>query len=104
MVDNCARSSSCKDDKMMSDLQSLKLAADQGDAAAQCSLGDMHRDGLGVAQDDKRAAALFKLAADQGYAAAQHSLGTMHRHGRGVAQDDKRAAELFKLAADQGDA
>ena len=70
---------------MICDLQRLKLAADQGDAAAQYSLGDMHSDGRGVAQDDKRAAALFKLAADQGDATAQCLLGLLHRDGRGVA-------------------
>jgi TPR repeat protein len=62
----------------------------------------MHFDGRGVAQDDKRAAALFKLAADQGYALAQYQLGGLHIYGCGVAQDDRWAAALLKLAADQG--
>ena len=73
--------------KMLSGLERLNLAADLGDAAAQCSLGAMHRDGREVTQDDKRAAALYKLAADQGDALAQCSLGDMHHKGKGAAQD-----------------
>ena len=50
-----------------------RLAAKQGHAEAQCSLGFMFANGRGVAQDDAEAARLFRLAAEQGYAAAQCS-------------------------------
>ena len=43
------------------------LAADQGNANAQFTLGEFHRGGLGgLASDDREAARFYKLAADQG--------------------------------------
>ena len=82
----------------------LERAAAQGHADAQCSLGNLHYHGEGVAQDHARAVELFRLAAGQGHAEAQCSLADMHFHGDGVAQDYARAAELWKLAAEQGHA
>jgi hypothetical protein len=82
-----------------------KLAAAQGDADAQCSLGNtdarsgvlhahcclgnLYFRGKGVSQDFVEAARLYKLAADQGYADAQYLLGVV---------------QLFRLAAAQGHA
>ena len=58
----------------------LKLAADQGDAAAQYNLGVLHYHGHGVAKDFKRAAELAKLAADQGDAKAQSLLEELREY------------------------
>ena len=49
----------------------FKLAAEQGDANAQYTLGFMYRDGIGTKPDVKRAFELFTLAAEQGLARAQ---------------------------------
>ena len=83
-----------------------KLAADQGEASAQYSLGVFYSTGRGgLAKDDREAARLYKLAADQGEAAAQNNLGFFYWAGRGgLAKDDREAARLYKLAADQGHA
>ena len=43
-----------------------KLAADQGDAVAQCNLGWMYENGKGVAKNEQEACRLYKLAAEQG--------------------------------------
>ena len=44
-----------------------RLAADQGDATGQCSLGVCYEHGKGgLAKDEKEAVRLFRLAADQG--------------------------------------
>jgi TPR repeat protein len=82
----------------------LKLAADQGIAAAQFNYGMCLQDGEGVSIDMRNAAYYFKLAADQGYAAAQYNYGICLQNGKGVSIDMRNAAYYFKLAADQGDA
>jgi TPR repeat protein len=83
-----------------------RLAADQGDARAQTSLGVFYELGLGgLARDEQEAARLYRLAADQGDARAQTNLGDLYERGRGgLVQDDREAARLYRLAADQGDA
>ena len=47
-----------------------RLAADQGLADAQFSLGVMYAIGDGVPKDDAEAARWYRLAADQGYVSA----------------------------------
>ena len=55
-------------------LKWYRLAAEQGDANAQCSLGVMYYEGQGVQQDYKAAIKLWKLAAEQGHEEAQYNL------------------------------
>ena len=81
-----------------------RLAAEQGNVAAQFDLGFMYANGRGVAQDDKEAVKWYRLAAEQGDADAQSNLGNMYRSGEGVAQDDKEAVKWYRLAAEQGNA
>jgi hypothetical protein len=78
--------------------------AEQGNAAAQTSLGHMYEKGEGVPQDYKTSARWYMLAAEQGHAYAQLLLGMMYEEGRGVSQDYKRAAGWYTLAAEQGEA
>jgi TPR repeat protein len=82
----------------------FKLAADQGNADGQASLGEMYEHGLGgLAKDEREAVCLYKLAADQGNADGQANLGRMYATGRGgLAKDEREAARFYKLAADQG--
>jgi TPR repeat protein len=53
----------------------LKLAADQGDAAAQSNSGFCFQNGRGVSIDAKGAPHYLKLAADHGLAIAQFASG-----------------------------
>lgn len=78
--------------------------AEQGDPAAQTSLGLMHARGHGVPRDDAEAARWFRRAAEQGHAPAQRILGLAYRDGRGVPQDDAEAFRWLRQAAEQGDA
>jgi hypothetical protein len=80
-----------------------RLAAEQGHAEAQFSLGGMFEYGLGVAQDDAEALRLYRLAAAQGHVEAQFRLGIMFEYGQGVAQDTAEAIRWYRLAAAQGD-
>ena len=76
-----------------------RLAADQGLADAQFSLGVMYTPGRGVPQDDAEAVRWYRLAADQGQADAQDTLGVMYTIGRGVPYDEVQAHMWFNLAA-----
>lgn len=58
-----------------------RLAAQQGLAEAQFSLGNMYFNGRGVPQDYEEAARWVRLAAAQGNALAQITLASMLRDG-----------------------
>ena len=54
-----------------------RLAADQGDARAQCNLGSMYDFGRGVERSATKARYWYGLAADQGNTHAQDALRQM---------------------------
>ena len=86
------------------DLDTVRQAADQGDAEAQYNLGVIYNNGEGVPKDDAEAVRWFQLAAEQGYAKAQFELGYKYRWGHGVPLDDAEAGRWLRLAAEQGHA
>ncbi len=59
----------------------VRQAAEQGDASAQYSVGDMYFEGRGVSRDNVQAVKWYRLAAKQGYTCAQCSLGFMYKEG-----------------------
>ena len=69
-----------------SELDSLKEAAEQGDAEAQFKLGLMYHLGESVSQEYTEAVRWFRLAAEQGQPEAQNILGVMYDPGKGVRQ------------------
>ena len=80
----------------------IKMAAEQGDAAAQTDLGVMYSRGEGVPQDYIEAVKWYYRAAEQGDAAGQYNLAESYYVGDGVAQDYKEAAKWYHKAAEQG--
>jgi TPR repeat protein len=80
----------------------LKLAAEQGDANAQYTLGNMYRKGDGTKPDIKRAFELYTLSAEQGLASAQYNLSAMYANGEGVEESFTTAREWCAKAAAQG--
>jgi hypothetical protein len=76
-----------------------RLAAAQGYAAAEYSLGVAYDKGQGVPQDYREAVKWYRLAAAQGHELAQIILGVMYTNGKGVRQDFMRAHMWFDLAA-----
>ena len=78
------------------------MAAEQGVALAQFSLGRGYYDGRGVPQDYAEAVKWYRLAAEQGDADAQFTVGRMYSKGQGVPQDYGEAVKWFRLAAEQG--
>ena len=78
----------------------LRPLADAGNAEAQCRLGMLYLEGMGVRPNDALAASWLRRAADQGHGEAQYQFGRLHLSGRGVPDDRREAiAWLTKAAA-----
>lgn len=91
-------------EKILSHIDTVERSADQGEAEAQCTLGDMYANGNGVPQDDERAVAWYRKAAEQGAAAGQFKLGFMYAQGRGGPLDSEQSVAWYRKAAEQGHA
>jgi len=74
------------------------------EAKKHLNLGNTYPEGIGVAQDHKKAAQCYRKASDQGDVKAQFNLGNMYFEGKGVAQDNNKAAKWYRKAAEEGDA
>lgn len=85
-------------------LEALRAAAEAGDAAAQCELGNEYFAGRWIRQDMAMGAEWIRKSADQGRAEAQRILGLVYRTGEGVPKDLQASAEWSRKAAEQGDA
>jgi TPR repeat protein len=91
-------------------VETINLAADQGQADAQFNHGGRHINGEDVPKteiwkpllDDPQKAAWFHKAAEQGDAEAQRLLGLAYYLGLGVLQDYAQAAALYRKSAEQG--
>lgn len=82
----------------------LKLATDQGNEIAQCGLGEMYRDGVGVPVNDLKAFVLFNKSANSGFPHGQFNLGMAYLLGQGTPKDEKRGVALIVTAAENKDA
>jgi TPR repeat protein len=71
---------------------------DGGDSLSCVTLGYMYSAGLGVGQDETRAAELFDRACEEGEATGCRFLAGMYERGQGVHADSKRAKRLAKRA------
>ena len=78
-----------------------RIAAERGNADAQCNLGHAYAFGDGVAQDYGEAVYWWRKAAEQGDAGAQFHLGDMCAHGQGAPRDWSEAARWFRFAAER---
>ncbi|MGH8559886.1 MAG: tetratricopeptide repeat protein [Methylococcales bacterium] len=85
-------------------LSAWRALADQGSAQAQCLIGKMFEQGLGVDRDYKEAMRYYSLAAEQGLARGQSCLGYMYEGGRSVTKNEQEALRWYRKAAEQGDA
>ncbi len=73
-------------------------AAEEGDAEAQNTVGEIFEQGLGTDPNYEVAALWYQRAADQGHKTALFNLGTLYETGRGVEQDKVRALNLYRRA------
>ncbi len=76
-----------------------RIEVNPNDATAMTLLGELISQGLGVRQDDRKAAEWYALAARRGDVHARFALGMMHLAGRGVERDEARAETLLREAA-----
>lgn len=76
--------------------------ADENDAKAQAAIAFLYLKGLGVQQDDVRAADWYRRAARLGRPEAQFFLGTLYYLGRGVPQSDRLAHMWCEVALARG--
>lgn len=83
-------------------LDALLGAARAGNGRASCRLGDLHREGDGVAQDLDEAFRWYSLGASQGDAHAQNNLASMFFGGVGCTADEERAVFWYRKSAEQG--
>jgi len=84
-------------------LDQLRQMAEQGDPAAENSLGLRYATGDGVKLNEEAAVLWFTRAAEQGNVAAQSKLGSIYYSGRGVRQDLSLAYYWMVLARLSGD-
>ena len=83
-------------------LDTVRQAADQGDAAAQYNLGRMYANGEGVLKDFAEAVRWYRMAAEQGLAMAQFNLGVTYANGQGVLKDSVLAHMWYNIAGANG--
>ncbi|MBU1305235.1 MAG: sel1 repeat family protein [Alphaproteobacteria bacterium] len=86
-------------------LTALELAlprAEKGEASAQTLIAELYSKGLGVVQNDERAAGWYQLASNNGDMLATFELALLYEDGTGVPKNRARAATLFSKAADAG--
>jgi len=72
--------------------------ADENDPKAQAAVAFLYLKGLGVQQDDARAADWYRRAARLGRPEAQFFLGSLYYLGRGVPQSDQLAHVWCEIA------
>lgn len=84
------------EDKYKLSLNDIYTTAIEGDALAQCVMGKIFRDGIGVPENSYLAQKWFYLSAQQGFPEAQYSVYPYHSH------DKKRMLAWKLLAAEQG--
>ena len=84
-------------------LPGIRKLAEQGDPAAQFSVGAHYATGEDVSQDYTEAVRWFSMAAEQGHVVSQATLGAYYWAGRGVPQDLVKAYFWSVLAQTGGD-
>ena len=88
----------------VSDFETIRKAAEQGQADAQTNLGVMYYNGEGVVKNAQEAVKWWLKAAEQGNAEAQYYLGLMYDNGVGLVKNFQEAVKWYRKAAEQGQA
>lgn len=84
----------------------FRKSADQGDAEAQCKLGECYELGRGVGQDDREAVKWYHMAAEQGCIEGMYRLGELYVPSRGNKEHPNyyEGFKWYRMAAEQGHA
>jgi TPR repeat protein len=84
-------------------IDAFYIAAEQGDAPRETSLGFFYYRGDPLPQSYERALYWWRRAANQGYGKAQFDVGYLYWFGKGVSKDIVQAYMWMLLACEQGD-
>ena len=85
------------------ELRRYRVAAEQGDSQAQCSLGFFYEKGYyGLSRDAAEAVRWYRKAAEQGNATALNNVGECYYKGTGVPKDAQTAYGYFILGKAAG--
>ncbi len=82
--------------------KNYQLAAEQGDALAQNSVGLCLCNGKGTPKNLPLSIVYFERSAGQGSAVAQYNLGACYYNGAGVEKNPDKARTYMESAAKQG--
>lgn len=82
--------------------QWFQLAAEQGSADAQNSLGTLYLNGIGIESSPSQAFGWFSRAAESGLREAHYNLGNLFYNGLGTARDEIQARKHLLTAAGAG--
>jgi TPR repeat protein len=82
--------------------EATRRVEEKNDPKAMTLLGEIYAEGLGVANDDKKAAEWYKLAAARGNREAMFALSMFRMTGRGGPADRPEGARLMAEAARLG--
>jgi TPR repeat protein len=82
----------------------VRASASQAYAPAQCLLGYLYQEGLGVPRDYAKAAENYRAAALQGYTTAENNLANLYQAGLGVPRSLGTAFAWYHSSAEHGDA
>ena len=84
-------------------LSALSFWAEQGDAEAQCMVGNIYHLGLETSVDVSKAVQWYLASANQGYSAASNNLSTIFLMGaEGLPADPAVAKKWQRRAKEQG--
>ncbi len=84
-------------------LRLLKSPAEEGNAEAQCILGNIYQLGLSIERDKDEAAKWYLKSANQGYAVASNNLAGMYLAGDfDVVNSKEEAMRWYKISKEQG--
>lgn len=84
------------------DVDTIKPAAEAGDADAQFALAEAYHKGEGVTQNNAEAAKWYEKSANRGNVDAQFALGFVYRGGDGIPMDKVTSYMWFELANEHG--
>src|ERR1700756_2465255 len=79
-----------------SDLETVRKAAERGDAEAQIALAKAYFNGNGAPKDENQAFEWVRKAAEQGHPKAQYDLGVFYNRGLGVQRDTAEAVKWYR--------
>lgn len=80
----------------------MKKSAEQGYGPAQCGLGTMYEEGVGVAGNDQQAVYWYQKGTIQNNRCAMNNLARYLADGLSISKDCHRAVQLYKDAGEAG--